>query len=120
MKLMKNPFFLFLILVVLTSATFYREFSQTGVASYYAAKFHGRRTASGQVYHKDSLTAAHKTLAFGTVLKVTNLSNDSVVIVRINDRMGKTSHILDLSMAGAKQLNFVRNGIAKVKLEKIR
>jgi len=94
-------------------------YSKTGNVSYYANKFHGRRTSSGAVYHKDSLTAAHKTLKFGTLLKVTNLSNDSVVIVKVTDRMGKTPHIMDLSYAGAKQLNFIRNGIAKVKIEEI-
>ena len=119
MKFVKNPIILVFALVLLTSITLVREFTQTGKASYYAAKFHGRKTASGQVYHKDSLTAAHKTLKFGTILKVTNLSNDSVVVVRINDRMGKSPHILDLSMAGAKQLNFVKNGVAKVKIEAI-
>lgn len=95
-------------------------FTQTGNASYYANKFHGHRTSSGTVYHKDSLTAAHKTLKFGTVLRVTNLNNDSVVIVKVTDRMGRSSHILDLSYAGAKQLNFVRNGIAKVRIEEIK
>ena len=94
-------------------------YTKTGNISYYANKFHGRRTSSGAVYHKDSLTAAHKTLKFGTLLKVTNLSNDSVVIVKVTDRMGKTPHIMDLSLAGAKQLNFVRNGVAKVKIEEI-
>lgn len=94
-------------------------FKQTGNASYYANKFHGRRTSSGIVYHKDSLTAAHKTLKFGTLLKVTNLSNDSVVIVKVTDRMGRSPHILDLSYAGAKQLNFVRNGVARVRIEEI-
>lgn len=94
-------------------------FKQTGNASYYANKFHGRRTSSGIIYHKDSLTAAHKTLKFGTLLKVTNLANDSVVIVKVTDRMGRSPHILDLSYAGAKQLNFVRNGVAKVRIEEI-
>jgi rare lipoprotein A len=52
-------------------------------------------------------------------LRVTNLANDSVVIVKVTDRMGKSPHILDLSLAGAKQLNFVRNGVAKVKIEEV-
>jgi len=95
-------------------------FSQTGRVSYYANKFHGRRTSSGTIYHKDSLTAAHKSLKFGTLLRVTNLANDSTVIVTVTDRMGKSPHILDLSYAGAKQLNFIRNGIAKVKIEEIK
>jgi rare lipoprotein A len=94
-------------------------YNTTGNASYYANKFHGRRTSSGAIYHKDSLTAAHKTLKFGTLLKVTNLANDSVVIVKVTDRMGSSPHILDLSLAGAKQLNFVRNGVAKVKIEEV-
>lgn len=95
-------------------------FSKTGNVSYYANKFHGRRTSSGAIYHKDSLTAAHKTLKFGTLLRVTNLANDSTVIVKVTDRMGKSPHILDLSYAGAKQLNFIRNGVAKVKIEEIK
>jgi rare lipoprotein A len=94
-------------------------YSKTGVASYYANKFHGRRTSSGAIYHKDSLTAAHKTLKFGTIIRVTNLSNDSTIVVKVTDRMGKTSHILDLSEAGAKQLGFLRAGIAKVKIEEV-
>lgn len=98
----------------------FKLFTQSGNASYYAGKFHGRRTASGIVYHKDSLTAAHKTLKFGTLLKVTNLANDSVVIVKVTDRMGRSPHIIDLSLAGAKKLNFVRNGTAKVLIEEIR
>lgn len=104
---------------MLLSFTVIYPYSQTGVASYYGAKFHGRKTASGAIYHKDSLTAAHKTLKFGTVLKVTNLENDSVVVVKVTDRMGRSSHIIDLSYAGARQLNFVRNGIAKVRIEEI-
>jgi rare lipoprotein A len=94
-------------------------YSKTGNVSYYADKFHGRRTSSGAVYHRDSLTAAHKTLKFGTLLRVTNLSNDSVVIVKVTDRMGKTSHVMDLSYAGARQLDIVRKGVAKVKIEEI-
>jgi rare lipoprotein A len=110
-------FILFLGLLSFTNSDL---FQQTGNASYYANKFHGRKTSSGEKYHKDSLVCAHKTLKFGTVLKVTNLKNDSTIIVRVIDRMGKSSpHIIDLSMAGAKQLNFVRNGITKVKIEQI-
>ena len=94
-------------------------YSKTGNVSYYADKFHGRRTSSGIVYHRDSLTAAHKTLKFGTLLRVTNLSNDSVVIVKVTDRMGRTPHVMDLSYAGARQLDIVRKGVAKVKIEEI-
>lgn len=93
-------------------------FDQSGTASYYANSLHGRRTASGKVYSKDSLVCAHKTLPLGTLLKVTNIKNDSVVYVTVIDRMGKSSpHIIDLSMAGAKQLNFWGKGITKVRVE---
>ncbi len=95
-------------------------FTQTGNASYYSNKFQGRRTASGATYHKDSMYCAHKSLKYGTILKVTNLKNDSTIVVKVVDRMGKSSpHIIDLSMAGAQKLNFVRNGITKVKVEEV-
>lgn len=92
--------------------------SQEGLASYYADKFQGRKTASGERYHKNKFTAAHKSLPFDTKVKVTNLSNDSSVIVTINDRgpYGK-GKIIDLSYCAAKELNFIKKGITKVKLE---
>jgi len=93
-------------------------FEQKGTASYYANSLNGRRTASGKVYYKDSLVCAHKTLPLGTLLKVTNINNDSIVYVTVIDRMGKSSpHIIDLSMAGAKQLNFWGKGTTKVRVE---
>jgi rare lipoprotein A len=95
------------------------EFTQTGKASYYASKFQGRKTSSGEVFKHDYLTAAHRTLKFGTMVKVTNLANDSTVIVKINDRLGKSPSVIDLTMKAAKQLNFVRQGITKVKIEAI-
>lgn len=82
----------------------------TGIASFYAKKFEGRRCASGEVFRHDSLTAAHKTFAFGTLVKVTNLNNDSTVIVRINDRLPKRSkRSIDLTRRAARQLNFIRH-----------
>lgn len=94
--------------------------SERGNASYYANKFEGRKTSSGEVFRQDSLTAAHKTLPFGTLVLVQNLKNDSTVIVKINDRLSKSSsHIIDLSLKAAQQLNFVRQGITTVTLEKI-
>jgi len=96
-------------------------FCETGIASYYAKKFNGRRCSSGDRFCNDSLTAAHKTLKFGTRVKVTNLKNDSSVVVRINDRLPKYSkRKIDLSRAAAKQLNFIANGLAKVKIEVIK
>lgn len=89
-----------------------------GVASYYHNKFNGRKTASGEIFSNDSLTAAHKTLPLGTWVKVRNLKNDSVVILKVNDRLPKTSkRTIDLSRAAAKQLNFIREGLTKVEIE---
>ncbi|PBQ32358.1 septal ring lytic transglycosylase RlpA family lipoprotein [Sphingobacteriaceae bacterium] len=91
---------------------------QIGIASYYAKKFEGRKCSCGEKFRNDSLTAAHKTLPFGTKVKVTNLKNDSVVIVRINDRLPKKSkRIIDLTRRAAKQLNFVKAGLTKVSIE---
>ncbi len=92
----------------------------TGTASYYANKFDGRKTSSGEIFRQDSLTAAHKTLPFGTWVRVTNLSNDSTAVVKINDRLPKSSsRSIDLSLATARQLNFVRKGLTKVRIEVI-
>jgi rare lipoprotein A len=96
-----------------------KDVYQTGTASFYANKFEGRKTASGEIFRQDSLTAAHKSLPFGTMLKVTNISNDSVVIVKVNDRIGNSSRVIDLSLKAAQQLNFVNKGLTKVTLEKI-
>lgn len=101
------------------SASLKSDFSQTGRASFYANKFQGRRTASGEVFKQDLLTAAHKTLPFGTLVEVKNLNNDSIVVVKINDRLPKSSStILDLTLSAAKQLNFVHQGHTKVSLTK--
>lgn len=89
-----------------------------GIASFYAQKFEGRKCSSGKRFCHDSLTAAHKTLKFGTRVKVTNLKNDSVVFVTINDRLPKSSkRNIDLTLRAAKQLNFVARGLTKVKIE---
>lgn len=88
-----------------------------GVASYYAQKFNGRKTSSGEKFSHDSLTAAHKKYKFGTYVLVRNLKNDSMVTVKINDRLPKNSkRSIDLSMRAAKQLNFVRAGLVKVEI----
>lgn len=94
------------------------NYTKTGKASYYAKKFDNRRTTSGEIFSNDSLTGAHKTLAFGSIVKVTNLKNDSVVIIKINDRLPKkSSRLIDLSQRAAKQLNFIKSGIVLVKVE---
>jgi len=89
----------------------------TGIASFYASKFNGRKTCSGQKFSNDSLTAAHKSLKLGTYVQVRNLKNDSVVVVRINDRLPRSSkRSIDLTQRAAKQLNFMRAGLAKVEI----
>ncbi|MFZ1633498.1 MAG: septal ring lytic transglycosylase RlpA family protein [Chitinophagales bacterium] len=94
--------------------------TETGTASFYHDKFVGRKTANGEVYSQEKLTAAHKSLPLGTWVKVTNLSNDSVVIVRINDRMPQwNKRTIDLTEKAAGQLNFISSGLAKVKVEVI-
>ncbi len=113
--------YIFVLLVVVNLTCFSQIDSaktQIGISSYYAKKFEGRKCSSGQIFRNDSLTAAHKTLKFGTKVKVTNLKNDSAVIVRINDRLPKKSHrSIDLTLRAAKQLNFIKIGLTKVKIE---
>ena len=93
-------------------------FIQEGTASYYASKFQGRRTASGEVYVKDSLTAAHKLLPFGTILRVTNQKNGKTVLVQVNDRLpGSSKRVIDLSYAAAKEVDMIREGLVKVTIE---
>ncbi len=88
---------------------------QTGIASYYGGKFIGRPTASGEIFDATKLTAAHKTLPFGTMVKVTNLSNHKSVIVRVNDRGPFVAgRIIDLSEAAAKKIDMIQVGLQKV------
>lgn len=91
---------------------------QTGKASFYADKFEGHPTASGQKYHHNKLTAAHKTLPFGTKVKITNLGNNQTVEVVINDRGPYIENrIVDLSKSAAEKLGFVNQGLADIRLE---
>lgn len=95
-----------------------RGYRAEGSASYYGKAHHGKRTASGERFNQNALTAAHRTLAFGTRVKVTNLDNGRSVVVRINDRgpFGR-GRIIDVSKAAAEQLNMLRSGTARVRLE---
>jgi rare lipoprotein A len=116
MKTFKFTFFFGAISAVLLS--FKGDNLEKGTASYYGKSFEGRKTASGEILRNDSLTAAHKTLKFGTIVKVTNLKNDSVVVVKINDRLPKSStRVIDLTIGAAKQLNFIKAGLTPVTLE---
>ena len=90
----------------------------TGIASWYGGKFHGRRCANGSIYNMYQMTAAHKKLPFGTQVKVTNLRNNKSCIVKITDR-GPFIHgrIIDLSKAAAKKIGMLGSGTAQVKIE---
>lgn len=110
----------FISLFVVAFLEVYSQPPQTGTASYYANKFHGRKTASGERFHKDSLTAAHKTLAFGTIIKVTNLNTGDTIYARVNDRIPHRGRILDLSAAGARKLNYLKQGTTKVRVEVVK
>lgn len=89
-----------------------------GNASWYGSRFHGRKTSSGERFNKNRLTAAHKTLPFDTVVKVTNLQNNKSVNVRINDRGPfKQGRIIDLSERAAEVIEAKKQGIAYVKVQ---
>jgi rare lipoprotein A len=91
---------------------------EVGWASWYGEKFHGRRTASGEVYDMYQLTAAHKTLPLGTLVMVTHLRNGNSVMVTINDRGPFVrGRIIDLSYAAAQAMGMVEEGVAKVRVE---
>ncbi|MGX5817442.1 septal ring lytic transglycosylase RlpA family protein [Chitinophaga lutea] len=89
-----------------------------GTASYYAEKFHGRKTASGEIFDNTAMTAAHNSLPLGTLIKVTNLRNHRWVIVKVTDRLHHANRrIVDLTQAAAKQLGFIHWGLTKVRVE---
>lgn len=93
-------------------------FSSSGVASYYGPGFHGRRTANGERFDMHAMTAAHRTLPFGTLVKVTNLSNGKSTVVRVNDRGPYVGNrVIDLSVAAAKEIGSTGSGTARVNLE---
>ena len=89
-----------------------------GVASYYGHDFQGKQTSNGDVFDMNARTAAHRTFPFGTKVRVTNLENNKIVIVRVNDRGPfKEGRIMDLSMGAAKEIDLIRAGTAHVRLE---
>ena len=91
---------------------------QTGMASYYGGSWHGKKTANGEIFNENSLTAAHKTLPFGTRVKVTNLDNGKSVVVRINNRGPYSKgRVIDLSKAAFSKIASTSKGVTRVKLE---
>lgn len=93
-------------------------YKESGKASFYAMKFQSRKTASGEIFDQSASTAAHKSLPFGTVVKVTNVKNDKSVIVRINDRGPFVrGRIIDLSRSAFSKIGNTSEGVIDVKLE---
>ncbi|MBU0901556.1 septal ring lytic transglycosylase RlpA family protein [Pseudomonas spirodelae] len=91
-----------------------------GQASYYGARHHGNKTASGERFDQHALTAAHRSLPFGSRVQVTNLRNDKTVVVRINDRGPYAKkRIIDLSQKAAEQLDMLRDGVVPVRVEQL-
>jgi rare lipoprotein A len=118
--MMKTPF-LFVVLFAFAVSSCHRKSipsgSETGMASYYAESYNGKKTANGEIYNSSALTAAHKTLPFGTKVKVTNLSNGKSVKVRVNDRGPFVAgRIIDLTKKAAKKIDMVNAGVVKVKI----
>jgi len=108
---------LFLLLLLMSSSLF----SETiGKASWYGEKFHGKKTASGELFNMYDYTAAHPSYPFGTMLKVTNLSNNKSVKVRVTDRGPYTDdRIIDISFQSAEEIGMIAQGVAEVRVEKI-
>ncbi len=89
-----------------------------GTASYYADKYHGKITYSGEIFDMHKISAAHKSYPMNTIVRVTNLKNNKTIILRINDRMPQfKDRIIDLSYAAAKELDFIQEGLTQVKIE---
>lgn len=115
---MKRLLLIIAALSVITFSGFCEIFKANAEASYYAEKFHGRKTANGEIFNMNDYTAAHKTLPFNTILKVTNLSNGKSVNVRINDRGPFVAgREIDLSKAAAIKLDMIKSGTARVSIE---
>ena len=116
------PFFLSysLLLILFPIHIFAQSDQNIGNASYYANKFQGKKTASGEKYDQHKYTAAHRTLPFGTKLKVTNLKNGNHVIVTVNDRGPfSKNRLIDVSFIAAKSLDMLRDGVVQVKIEEV-
>lgn len=97
-----------------------RRFSQTGTASWYGRQFHGRKTASGDTFDMNGLTAAHRSLPLNCFIRVTNKTNGQSVVVKVNDRGPfHGNRVLDLSYGAAKQLGITNSGTAKVSIERV-
>lgn len=117
---MRRIIFIFFLQLIVNQSFGQLGFTQEGVASFYPDKFEGRTTASGESYSFRKATCAHLTIPFGSLVKVTNLTNSISIVVRVNDRGPFVAdRIIDLSKSAAEKLGFVNAGNAKVKIEVI-
>ncbi|HOX14323.1 MAG TPA: septal ring lytic transglycosylase RlpA family protein, partial [Spirochaetales bacterium] len=117
----RNTAALLILVLCLPAAPLSAAEAETGEASWYGPGFHGRRTANGEVFDKEAMTAAHRTLPFGTLVRVRNLDNGREAVLRINDRGPfARGRILDVSEAGARALGMVESGTARVLIEVLR
>lgn len=116
---MRQIFFAFATILAATLiSSFAIEKVEYGKAGYYADSLHGRKTASGEKYDKFEFTCAHKTLAYGTKIKVTRLDNKKSVVVRVNDRGPYVEgYVTDISRAAAEAIGLIKTGVARVKIE---
>ncbi len=120
MKVRNKNSIVFTLLLICLSFHGYAQSAETGLASFYNDKFEGKKTASGEIYKASKLTAAHRTLPFGTRVKVTNLSNNRSVVVTVNDRGPFVKNrVIDLSRAAAEKLGYIDQGVAEVKVEPV-
>ena len=111
----------FFLLSACSSQSYSKNIERNGQASWYGSHHQGKKTANGERFNQHELTAAHRTLPFGTKVKVTNARTNKSVIVRINDRGPYAKgRIIDLSRAAAQQLNIVNSGVAPVHIQVIR
>ena len=115
---MKNIILLLWVILMGAAPVLAQQKSSTGIASYYAQKFHGRKTASGEIFDNNAMTAAHNKLPLGTFIKVTNIRNNRWVIVKVTDRLHAANRrVVDLTQAAAKKLGFIHWGLTRVRVE---
>ena len=115
---MKNIILLLWVILMGAAPVLAQQKSSTGIASYYAQKFHGRKTASGEIFNNNAMTAAHNKLPLGTFIKVTNIRNNRWVIVKVTDRLHAANRrVVDLTQAAAKKLGFIHWGLTRVRVE---
>ena len=118
MKNLLKKYIIMILLILPLNSCANNSTIQIGKGSWYGKKFQGKRTANGERFNMYAYTAAHRSLPFNTMVRVTNLKNNRSIIVRINDR-GPYSRgrIIDLSYLGAKKLGYMKDGVGKLKIE---